>query len=67
METLALKPKETALSTQDPALSPKENPEDKSDWSLLAARSELGLFASLGNGWRVCCEGIRHGQVEALG
>ncbi|XP_046277238.1 zinc finger protein 74 isoform X1 [Marmota monax] len=40
METLALKPEETALSTQDPALSPKENPEDKSDWSLLAARSE---------------------------
>uniref|UniRef100_A0A8C5YR04 Uncharacterized protein n=1 Tax=Marmota marmota marmota TaxID=9994 RepID=A0A8C5YR04_MARMA len=46
METLALKPEETALSTQDPALSPKENPEDKSDWSLLAARSEVSSVFS---------------------
>ncbi|XP_008575747.1 PREDICTED: zinc finger protein 74 isoform X1 [Galeopterus variegatus] len=40
METLALKPEETALSSQVPALPLKENPEDKSFWGLLEARSE---------------------------
>uniref|UniRef100_A0A8D2CQA0 Uncharacterized protein n=1 Tax=Sciurus vulgaris TaxID=55149 RepID=A0A8D2CQA0_SCIVU len=46
METLALKPEETALSAQDPALSPKDNPEDKSGWGLLAARSEVSSVFS---------------------
>ncbi|XP_021107897.1 zinc finger protein 74 isoform X3 [Heterocephalus glaber] len=40
METPALKLEETALFTQDLTLFPKENPENKSDWGLLEARSE---------------------------
>ncbi|XP_027628407.1 zinc finger protein 74 [Tupaia chinensis] len=40
METMAPKPQETALSSQDLTLSLKENPDDTLGWNLLEARSE---------------------------
>ncbi|XP_014652224.1 PREDICTED: zinc finger protein 74 [Ceratotherium simum simum] len=41
METPAPKPRETALSSQDPALTLRENPEDKLGQGLLEAKSEV--------------------------
>ncbi|XP_020016229.2 zinc finger protein 74 isoform X2 [Castor canadensis] len=40
METTVPKPAETAFSAPNPTSSAKENPEDKSGWGLLEARSE---------------------------
>ncbi|PNI10890.1 ZNF74 isoform 8 [Pan troglodytes] len=53
MEIPVPEPEKTALSSQDPALSLKENLEDISGWGLPEARSKsLALVTQAGVQWR---------------